>query len=58
MAIEHPVDDWFDSLSQDKFPNKKRLNGNRFAYVIPLTFGRARINVGVIGDPYSVKEFY
>ena len=52
----------FDDLDCCAFPFKKPL-GTRdghewFAYIIPLTFGRSRVNVTYLADAYSVREFY
>ena len=42
----------------DYFPYRKTLDEQRFAYVTPLTFGRARINVTLKYDPLGVNDFY
>ena len=53
----------FDALPTgypDGFPFKKLLykKAGRFGYVVPLTFGRGRINVTTISDLDGVTEFY
>ena len=43
----------------DGFPHKKFFpHGSRFAYVIPLTLGRARVNVTHVAHPWTVDDFF
>lgn len=46
------------TLLAEDFPFRKDLGNNLFAYICPLTFGRARINVTSVGDELGVEEFY
>ena len=51
----------FARLSTDYphgYPYKKQLDSQRFAYVVPLTFGRGRICVTTFDDLYGVHDFY
>ena len=52
----------FDDLDCQAFPYNRPLGEYRdrewFAYIIPLLFGRARINVTHLDDAYGVKEFW
>lgn len=48
----------FENLPEVDFPHKKDLGNERFAYVIPLTFSRARINVSTLSNPFAVGDFY
>lgn len=40
------------------FPHRKELPEGRFAYIVALTFQRARINVSRSDDPFGVTDFY
>ena len=48
----------FSELDRTEYPGLKDLGEGRFAYLVPLTFGRARINVTTLADPWGVKDFY
>jgi len=37
------------------FPHRRDFSDGRFAYIIPLTFGRGRINLSVVGEEMSVQ---
>lgn len=40
----------------DLFPHRKDFPDGRVAYVVPLTFGRGRINLTVAGDLLGVRD--
>ncbi len=40
------------------FPYRKQLDAERFAYIVPLIYGRARINVAPEFSPISVDDGY
>jgi hypothetical protein len=40
----------------ETFPVRKDFPDGRFAYVVPLTFGRGRICVTTADDPLSVRD--
>ena len=48
----------FEDLEPGEFPHKRELRDGRFGYIMPLTFGRGRINVTTLEDPFSVRDFY
>lgn len=48
----------FDELPAVDFPLKKRFDGDRFAYIVLLSLGRARINITTLQKAYEIEEFY
>ncbi len=38
------------------FPHRKQLDAERFAYIVPLTYGRARINIAQMESLISVDD--
>lgn len=45
-------------LDSQAFPFAKQLDADRFAYVIPLLGGRARICVSQFDHVYSIDDFF
>lgn len=41
-----------------EFPHRKQLDAERFAYVVGLTYGRARICVAPECNPFTVDDSY
>lgn len=51
----------FDELPDgfpEGFPLKRRLTGLEFAYIVPLTLGRARIVVSSLDLTFDIRDFY
>lgn len=43
---------------REDFPYRKQIGENRFAYIVLLTYGRARINVASVFAPMSVDDTF
>jgi len=48
----------FSDLPEADFPHKTLLHDGRLAYILPLTFARARINVTSLANCWVVDEFF